>query len=75
MVELLIAVVVAALAFFVRSESTSEKFRTELFTVMLLIALALVCSALLGYLFAAADRSRRRRRHAGGGGRRSAGSC
>ncbi len=52
-VELLIAVVVAALAFFVRAESTSQKFRTELFTVMLLISLALVCSALLGYLFAA----------------------
>jgi ribose/xylose/arabinose/galactoside ABC-type transport system permease subunit len=50
--ELLTALVVAALAFFIRSESTSEKFRTELFTVMLLIALALVCSALLGYLFA-----------------------
>ena len=52
-VELLTAVVVVGLAFFVRSESTSEKFRTELFTVMLLIALALACSALLGYLFAA----------------------
>ena len=30
----------------------SAKFRTELFTVMLLISLALACSALLGYLFA-----------------------
>jgi ribose/xylose/arabinose/galactoside ABC-type transport system permease subunit len=50
--ELFTALVVAGLAFFIRSESTSEKFRTELFTVMLLIALALVCSALLGYLFA-----------------------
>jgi ribose/xylose/arabinose/galactoside ABC-type transport system permease subunit len=52
-IELLTAVVVVGLAFFIRSESTSEKFRTELFTVMLLIALALACSALLGYLFAA----------------------
>ena len=50
-VELLTAAVLAALAFFIRSESTSAKFRTELFTVMLLIALALACSALLGYLF------------------------
>jgi simple sugar transport system permease protein len=45
-------VVVVVLAFFVRSESTSEKFRTQLFTVMLLIGLALVSSALMGYLFA-----------------------
>jgi simple sugar transport system permease protein len=52
-VELLTALVVAGLAFFIRSESTSEKFRSELFTVMLLIALALACSALLGYLFEA----------------------
>jgi ribose/xylose/arabinose/galactoside ABC-type transport system permease subunit len=50
--ELFTALVVTGLAFFIRSESSSEKFRTELFTVMLLIALALVCSALLGYLFA-----------------------
>jgi simple sugar transport system permease protein len=52
-IELLTAVVVVGLAFFIRSESTSAKFRTELFTVMLLIALALACSALMGYLFAA----------------------
>ena len=52
-VELLTAFVVAGLAFFIRSESTSPKFRTELFTVLLLVALALVCSALLGYLFEA----------------------
>jgi ribose/xylose/arabinose/galactoside ABC-type transport system permease subunit len=52
-VELLTAVVVVGLAFYVRADSTSAKFRTELFTVMLLIALALACSALLGYLFAA----------------------
>ena len=52
-IELVTAVVVAALAFFIRSESTSAKFRTELFTVLLLIALALACSALLGYLFQA----------------------
>jgi ribose/xylose/arabinose/galactoside ABC-type transport system permease subunit len=52
-VELFTAVVVVGLAFFIRSESTSPKFRTELFTVMLLIALALACSALMGYLFAA----------------------
>jgi ribose/xylose/arabinose/galactoside ABC-type transport system permease subunit len=51
-IELLTAVVVVVLAFFVRSESTSEKFRTQLFTVMLLIGLALVSSALMGYLFA-----------------------
>ena len=50
-IELLTAAVVVVLAFFVRSESTSQKFRTELFTVMLLIGLALVCSALMGYLF------------------------
>jgi ribose/xylose/arabinose/galactoside ABC-type transport system permease subunit len=52
-VELLTAVVVVGLAFFIRSESTSAKFRAELFTVMLLIALALACSALMGYFFAA----------------------
>jgi ribose/xylose/arabinose/galactoside ABC-type transport system permease subunit len=52
-VELLTALVFAGLAFFVRSESDSAKFRTELFTVMLLMSLALACSALLGYLFAA----------------------
>ena len=51
-VELLTALVFAALAFFVRSESSSAKFRTELFTVMLLMSLALACSALLGYLLA-----------------------
>ena len=50
--ELLTAVVVALLAFFIRWESTSQQFRTQLFTVMLLIALALVCSALMGYLYA-----------------------
>jgi ribose/xylose/arabinose/galactoside ABC-type transport system permease subunit len=55
-VELLTAVVVVGLAFFIRSESTSAKFRAELFTVMLLIALALACSALMGYLFAARTR-------------------
>jgi ribose/xylose/arabinose/galactoside ABC-type transport system permease subunit len=52
-VELFTAIVVVGLAFFIRSESTSAKFRTELFTVMLLIALALACSALMGYFFAA----------------------
>jgi ribose/xylose/arabinose/galactoside ABC-type transport system permease subunit len=52
-VELFTAVVVVGLAFFIRSESTSPKFRTEAFTVMLLIALALACSALMGYFFAA----------------------
>src|SRR5262249_5619659 len=50
-VELLTAAVVVALAFFIRSESTSAKFRTQLFSVMLLVALALVCSAIMGYLF------------------------
>jgi ribose/xylose/arabinose/galactoside ABC-type transport system permease subunit len=50
--ELLTAVVLALLAFFIRWESTSQQFRTQLFTVMLLIALALVCSALMGYLYA-----------------------
>jgi ribose/xylose/arabinose/galactoside ABC-type transport system permease subunit len=66
-IELLTAAAVAVLAFFVRSESTSQKFRAELFTVMLLIGLALVCSALMGYLFGgrtgpdvAADRLGRR---------------
>jgi ribose/xylose/arabinose/galactoside ABC-type transport system permease subunit len=51
-IELLTAVVLAALAFFIRFESSSQKFRTQLFTVMLLIALTLLCSALLGYLLA-----------------------
>jgi ribose/xylose/arabinose/galactoside ABC-type transport system permease subunit len=55
-VELLTAIVFAGLAFFVRAESESVKFRTELFTVMLLMALALACSALLGYLFAGRTR-------------------
>ncbi|MBA3604423.1 MAG: hypothetical protein H0W46_00320, partial [Acidimicrobiia bacterium] len=50
-VELLTSVVLVGLAFFIRSESTSEKFRSQLFTVILLLALALACSALMGYLF------------------------
>jgi simple sugar transport system permease protein len=66
-IELLTAAALAALAFFIRYESASQKFRTQLFTVMLLIALALACSALMGYLLArrvapdrAADRLGRR---------------
>ena len=51
-IQFLTAGVVVVLAFFVRSESTSTKFRVQLFTVMLLIALALACSAIMGYLFA-----------------------
>jgi len=50
-VELLTSVVLIGLAFFIRAESTSEKFRSQLFTVILLLALALACSALMGYLF------------------------
>ena len=50
-IQFLTAGVVVVLAFFVRSESTSTKFRVQLFTVMLLIALALACSAIMGYLF------------------------
>ena len=74
-IELLTALVVVGLAFFIRSESTSEKFRTELFSVMLLIALALACSALLGYLFAARTGPGSGRRHAGAAAPRSAASC
>ncbi len=51
-IQFLTAGVLVVLAFFVRSESTSTKFRVQLFTVMLLIALALACSAIMGYLFA-----------------------
>jgi simple sugar transport system permease protein len=51
-IQFLTAGVLVLLAFFVRSESTSTKFRVQLFSVMLLIALALACSAIMGYLFA-----------------------
>ena len=75
-IELLTAGVVVLLAFFVRSEATSEKFRTQLFTVMLLIGLALACSALMGYLFARpAGASRKPRPRSWAEGRPSAVSC
>ena len=75
-IELLTAGVVVLLAFFVRSEATSEKFRTQLFTVMLLIGLALACSALMGYLFARPPaRSRTPRPRSWAAGRPSADSC
>ena len=44
---------VVGVAFFIRSQSSSEKFRSRLFTVLLLIALLLLASAILSYLFRA----------------------
>ncbi|RMH76884.1 MAG: ABC transporter permease, partial [Actinomyces sp.] len=56
-VQLLNALVVVVLAFVVRSESASTKFRAELFTVLLLVATFMVAAAVLELLF-------ERRRHA-----------
>ena len=51
-VSLLVAAITVALAFFVQSESESEKFRSEAFTVMLVVALLIAIWAVLGSLFA-----------------------
>jgi simple sugar transport system permease protein len=52
----LTAVIVALLAFFVRSESESVKFRSEAFSVMLVVALLLFVWAIIGVLFNERDR-------------------
>ena len=52
LVSLLIAAITVALAFFVQSESESEKFRSEAFSVMLVVALLIAVWAVLGSLFA-----------------------
>lgn len=44
------SIAVVILAFFIRSEAVSRKLRVELFTVLLLIALLIACSALAGAL-------------------------
>ena len=45
------ALATAAVAFYVRNESTAVKFRSELFTVLLVLALAIFVWALLATLF------------------------
>jgi ribose/xylose/arabinose/galactoside ABC-type transport system permease subunit len=47
----LTGVIIAALAFFVRGQSTAVKFRSEAFSVMLVLALLVVAWSLLGLLF------------------------
>ncbi len=48
----LTAVIVALLAFFIRSESGSPKFRTEVFSVMLLVAALIFTWAVVTWFFA-----------------------
>ncbi len=50
-----IALAVVAIAFFVQNQSASRKFRAELFTVMLLLALVVFCWSIVSLL--AAERS------------------
>ena len=50
-VLLIVAATVLALAFVVQFESESKKFRAELFTVMLVVALLMAAWALISYLF------------------------
>jgi ribose/xylose/arabinose/galactoside ABC-type transport system permease subunit len=50
-VSLLISVLILAMAFFVRSESQSIRFRTEAFSVMLGVALLVFTWSVLGALF------------------------
>ncbi|MCP4221815.1 MAG: hypothetical protein GY773_00545, partial [Actinomycetia bacterium] len=47
----LLAVVTMAMALFIQSESTSHKFRTELFSVMSLLALVVLCWAAASAFF------------------------
>ena len=47
----LVAVITALLAFFIRSESTSPKFRTEVFSVMLLVAALVFTWAVVTWFF------------------------
>jgi ribose/xylose/arabinose/galactoside ABC-type transport system permease subunit len=51
-VSVVAAIVLVALAFFVRAQSTSVKFRSEGFTVILILALAIFVWAVAGALFA-----------------------
>ncbi len=51
-VQSLISAVLVVTAFFIRSESASRKFRAELFSVVLLIALVMAAWAIVGLLFA-----------------------
>ena len=48
----LLAVVTFALALFIQSESTSHKFRAELFSVVCVLALLLLCWAIASWFFA-----------------------
>ncbi|HUF98835.1 MAG TPA: hypothetical protein VMM60_11970 [Ilumatobacter sp.] len=65
-VTLLVAVLIAAMAFFIQSESTSVKFRSEGFSVLLAIALMVVSWAILGLLFAERSRPNSAAEHLGG---------
>lgn len=59
-VSLILAVTVLAVAFFVRAESSAEKFRTEAFSVLLVLALLIATWAVANALFterASLDRS------------------
>ncbi len=55
-VSCLTALLIALLAFFVRSESESVKFRSEAFSVMLAVALLLLAWTIIGALFHERDR-------------------
>jgi len=55
-VSCLTAVLIALLAFFVRSESESVKFRSEAFSVMLVVALLLLTWTIVAALFHERDR-------------------
>jgi ribose/xylose/arabinose/galactoside ABC-type transport system permease subunit len=65
-ITMLISVATVALAFFIRSQSTSVKFRTEAFSVMLGIALIVAIWAILGVLFAERQRTNSAADHLGG---------
>lgn len=47
-----VSIVTAGLAFFVRAQSTVEKFRSEVFSVLLAVALIIACWAVVSALFA-----------------------
>ncbi len=65
-VTMLISVATVALAFFIRSESTAVKFRSEAFGVMLAVALIVAIWAILGLLFTERRRPNSAADHLGG---------
>ena len=65
-VTVLVGALIAAMAFFIRSEATSVKFRAEAFSVLLAVALLVVSWAILGLLFAERSRPNAEAEHLGG---------